>query len=110
MGGTDVLLDRLGRNLMRPAYTVGLFGYYYPIGRWIDAMDPTAGRRIVAMDSTVLPNVPTVRCQGTYFSMGRRIGAVDPTLPNGPTNRCSGSFCPMDRRMCVMDPTIQWAS
>ncbi len=64
--------------------------------------------------------------------MGRRIGAVDPTMdrwkaaldpttqwtggklhwiliPSGPVYMCRGSNYPMDRRKAALDTTNQWA-
>jgi hypothetical protein len=58
----------------------------------------------------LLTNGPADRCRGSYYPMGRQIGALDPTVPPiGPADRCHGSYYPMGRRIGALDPTTQWA-
>jgi hypothetical protein len=65
-----------------------------------------------------------MRSRGSYFPMGRRIGAVDPTTQwdmgrrirtVDPTtqiwavDRCHGFYYSMSRWIGFVDPTTQWA-
>ncbi len=66
-------------------------------------------------------NGPEDRCCGSWYSIGRRIDAVDPgtqwargyvlwiLVLNRPEDRCSGSWYSMGPRIGAVDPGTHWA-
>ncbi len=100
-------------------------GSYFPMagglmpwimGWRIGAVDPTsqwAGKYCqwagVYLPWILLSNELVDRCRGSYYPMGRLIGAGI-LLPNGPADWCHRSCYAMGWRIGAVDPTSQWAS
>jgi hypothetical protein len=76
------------------------------MGRRISTMDPTIQWAGGQMPWILLLNGHADWRSGSYYTMGQRIGTMDPTT-QGQADRCRGSYYPMGGPMRMTRDTVQ---